>query len=467
MKKILVYALSILFLTIHFSILSNNSLFLSAEQGEKSETFFLEYSKAASSSTQPTGFLDEVSSNIIGGWAWNSSIPDTPINIHIYIRDSNGISIEAFQMLADEYRADLAELGYGNGYHGFTYEVNWVTYPPGEYTVTVYLIGGNNPMASGSPKTYTVSIAEGNVDTLDSSRITGWAWKPDAPNESIDTHVYIRRTNGTSVVANVLKANIYRSDLENAGYGDGYHGFTMLIDWDSLPEENLLVQVYAVDNSGVYPLIFQGYYDNRKPINLIGMTDAEGFDFSVWINSTVRGYCEDIGCSEFNKYVGANYLGVIQLMADSSYCVISTHGSSTGIDCNYQGNFSYLTTTNLNTLTEDYFNTTRCVLLDACSTASGGANNQNNFVNTLYSRGVQSVVGFQEETYFFFDENNNVVSDKGNKLWATVFTRCLSEAKTIDEAIQEATNAVYLEHNQFYGLDSHYVAGDRYQVVKH
>ncbi len=73
----------------------------------------------------------------------------------------------------------------------------------------------------------------------------------------------------------------------------------------------------------------------------------------------------------------------------------------------------------------------------------------------------------KSETFFFFDENNNVISGKGNKLWATVFTRCLSEAKTIDEAIQEATNAVYLEHTQFYGLDSHYVAGDRYQVVKH
>jgi hypothetical protein len=64
------------------------------------------------------GYVDGVDCNIVTGWAWNRTLPDTPINVDIYT-DGRYIGTAA----ASAYRQDLAAAGKGNGYHVFTFPI--------------------------------------------------------------------------------------------------------------------------------------------------------------------------------------------------------------------------------------------------------------------------------------------------------------------------------------------------------
>lgn len=218
----------------------------------------------------PIGHLDTVSTSIIGGWAYQSNIPNTALTVHIYIINNSTGEQKIIPVTAGGYRADLAAAGYGNGYHAFHYAINWKTYKPGTYTVRAYAIGVNssNPQLYSSPKSFTVRNSAGRVDGLSSNGISGWAWKPDAPNSAIDVLIYIYKSDNTLSAVYPVTANKYRNDLENAGYGNGNHGFTKTIDWSILPEEVLRVEAYAVDGSGYNSLFYSGYYNNL-PIHLI------------------------------------------------------------------------------------------------------------------------------------------------------------------------------------------------------
>jgi GT2 family glycosyltransferase/glycosyltransferase involved in cell wall biosynthesis len=78
------------------------------------------------------------------------------------------------------------------------------------------------PAANGhqAPAVPASSAAAGNLDRASYEEISGWAWDPDRPNEAIDVEIL----DGDSVVLN-LRADRFRSDLAQAGIGDGRHGF--------------------------------------------------------------------------------------------------------------------------------------------------------------------------------------------------------------------------------------------------
>ena len=216
-----------------------------------------------STAVAPIGHLDTVNSSIIGGWAYQSDIPNTALTVHIYIINNSTGQQRIIPVTANGYRADLAAAGYGNGYHAFQYNVSWKTYKPGTYTVRAYAISPNNsnPQLNNSPKTFTVRNMAGVIDEISSTKIKGWAWKPDAPNESIGVHAHIIQ-GSTVLEIKTAQANIYRQDLQNGGYGNGYHGFSIPIDWTQYPEERLRIIMYMYDESGYSPVLYDGYYDN-------------------------------------------------------------------------------------------------------------------------------------------------------------------------------------------------------------
>ena len=105
----------------------------------------------------PTGSLDVVNANVISGWAWRSDLPNSPINVNIQVIGSNGITYLNTTVSANEYNSTIYNTGYGNGYHGFSYDIDWGLYPSGEYIVRAYGIGANNVYTelTSSPKYYT------------------------------------------------------------------------------------------------------------------------------------------------------------------------------------------------------------------------------------------------------------------------------------------------------------------------
>lgn len=107
-------------------------------------------------------------------------------------------------------------------------------------------INGVNPALRGSGIEYVVEPSGGTVDSVSATGgIRGWVWKPDAPNDSIEAHIYIFDASGNKVLGKAVKASNFRQDLVNAGKGNGYHGYVYSVDWDSLPSGNLTVKVYA------------------------------------------------------------------------------------------------------------------------------------------------------------------------------------------------------------------------------
>jgi len=60
------------------------------------------------------GFLDAVSCDGLGGWAWTPSQPGRPLTIDLYDGDRLLATTRA-----DQLRQDLREVGKGNGRHGF------------------------------------------------------------------------------------------------------------------------------------------------------------------------------------------------------------------------------------------------------------------------------------------------------------------------------------------------------------
>jgi hypothetical protein len=80
--------------------------------------------------------------------------------------------------------------------------------------------GGKCVESTGPPE--TDSPPNGYLESADCTSVKGWAKDPDTDN-SIAVHIYIDP--GSNQIVKGTVANNYRSYLDNAGVGDGYHGF--------------------------------------------------------------------------------------------------------------------------------------------------------------------------------------------------------------------------------------------------
>lgn len=134
---------------------SAGNVFISTYTGDGNQVWEFE-NTGETVSIGAGGFLDRVSSSSINGWAWRSDLPNSPINVHIYITNNTTGDVYLRGVIANVYRSDLENAGYGNGYHGFSYAIDWGNFPSGNYSITAYAIGSStNPLLNGSPMTYT------------------------------------------------------------------------------------------------------------------------------------------------------------------------------------------------------------------------------------------------------------------------------------------------------------------------
>lgn len=225
--------------------------------------------------TQFEGTHDQADCNLIAGWAWDRLNPSARLNVNVF----DGTVLLA-TVSANQYRGDLQAAGIGDGIHGFSLPTPSSLKNGQPHTIRVQFADTGTNLGA-TPKSFTcVPSYEGYQDQTACSSIAGWAWFPSQPNTPVNVDIY----DGATKIATVA-ANLFRSDLLNAGKGNGYHGFvyaTPSVLRDGLTH-SVKVTIAGTQNalggapqSLTCPNNLDGYHDNAT------CTAIEGW---AWDNS--------------------------------------------------------------------------------------------------------------------------------------------------------------------------------------
>ena len=103
------------------------------------------------------GRFEEVTSQTISGWAYDSDEPDQALNVHIVIKkETTGEEVLNERLSAGEFRKNLLDDRKGNGNHGFTLNVDWASFGDGVYVIE----GSVDGRAFSNTRTYTNGTPE-------------------------------------------------------------------------------------------------------------------------------------------------------------------------------------------------------------------------------------------------------------------------------------------------------------------
>ena len=191
----------------------------------------------------PIGSIDLIETRYngvrISGWAIDRDAPQDPVEIHVYVGGAadSGQAKNVFKLSANLKRDDIAEKYQGVGsYHGY----DGVLDITGTEVIYIYLynIGKGQNVLLGAPTVEGKSHNPfGNLESVKSTyegvEIGGWGVDMDAPNESIEVHVYVGGAAGSGEAKNVFKlsADLSRNDVSEKYPGVGEnHGFYGLLD---------------------------------------------------------------------------------------------------------------------------------------------------------------------------------------------------------------------------------------------
>jgi len=175
------------------------------------------------------GHIDRIDDDAILGWVFNETQPAARLVVQL-LKGTQLVGVAT----ADEYREDLKDAGIGDGRHAFTlrisdllrdgniHELRVVTQQPPDCQV-----GAALPYKSAAlPRKSNDSNVRGvlNRDALHRGALCGWAMDKGNPSRKLVVQVL----EDSTVIASAI-ANEYRKDLEEAGIGDGSHGFAVPI----------------------------------------------------------------------------------------------------------------------------------------------------------------------------------------------------------------------------------------------
>jgi hypothetical protein len=171
------------------------------------------------------GFVDVADCNSIAGWAADRNHLGTAISVRLY--DGNTLLAT---VPANQPRPDVGTFLKDNGLHGFSIPTP-AALKSGTHTLSVRYESsninlGNSPKTlnctSPTPTPTPLPAYEGYHDFVDCNNIGGWVRDKNNPNARLNVSVF-DDANGALVASGV--AERLRSDLVNAGVGDGRYGF--------------------------------------------------------------------------------------------------------------------------------------------------------------------------------------------------------------------------------------------------
>ena len=204
------------------------------------------------------GHIDELSRDRIKGWALDTAAPDSPVRLRIL---DGGVVL--CEVVADQFRADLAHAGHGKGLCAFDIAIPGGLDPERRHFIQVQRssdwqnLGGSPCVLESELRTSTAPAAvavapalgwHGRLDMATRDQVRGWAQEGDA----LETAVALQVLCDGQPLARVV-ANIYRPDLERAGLGSGRHGFEIVIPGGLSPLERHVIQVRRESDGSELP----------------------------------------------------------------------------------------------------------------------------------------------------------------------------------------------------------------------
>ncbi len=129
---------------------------------------------------QPEGYLDSVDQNAAKGWVFDHSDPSRPVEVELLV---DGKSTGTYT--ANAFRADLAQAGRGDGYHGFEIPLPAAALEGGTHQVSIRTVGGG--ALRGSPKTVTSAGSPGAGHALDRPGHVRGTFNPGLPPPEIES----------------------------------------------------------------------------------------------------------------------------------------------------------------------------------------------------------------------------------------------------------------------------------------
>lgn len=164
------------------------------------------------------GHLDQVVPGRVSGWAADLVTPDAPLSLDIVV-DGEAVST----VVADQLRADVRELGIGEGRHGFDLPIDLVLRDNTPTEVAVMLAGTPTHLA-GSPISLAVErdIA-GCFDIFHGMSAYGWALDRKHPHKPVP----VEAIDAGGRILQTAEAKLFRGDLLDAGYARGLCAFRL------------------------------------------------------------------------------------------------------------------------------------------------------------------------------------------------------------------------------------------------
>jgi hypothetical protein len=178
------------------------------------------------------GNIDSVNSEgVVSGWCWS---PDEPDRHRVVAISVDGV--DTTETIAADARADLAAVGYGDGFHGFTVRLERGDFGAGQQSAiklrdvaTGQIIGAGITFTWPDLPEASPALV-GNIEgASEDGWVSGWAWTPTEPDRRLTLDILV-----DGIAVGSTRATTYRPDLEQAGVGDGHYGFAFPLPWSIL-----------------------------------------------------------------------------------------------------------------------------------------------------------------------------------------------------------------------------------------
>ena len=153
---------------------------------------------------------------------------------------------------------------------------------------------------AASATTALAAVPRGRFEKVTDTAITGWAYDRDLPNNAITCTVAVfNKATGEEVLRQLPTAGEYREKLVSQGKGDGCHGFTLQMDWSSLPDGEYTIEGYVGDDDFSNTLTYKkGNPEAPAEDAATPQETADGHTLIPLGAFKTTGYCPCHACSE-------------------------------------------------------------------------------------------------------------------------------------------------------------------------